>query len=86
MLYISVNPETEMRTDDDATVHDQVLWAMHCSGMEDLLQYISNAKSESQFCMHILEIISLMFREQTPEQLTSAGVARSLSEKEKDEQ
>ncbi|KAG1647989.1 Protein timeless [Nymphon striatum] len=86
VLYVSVNPEVEMRTDDDATIHDQVLWALHLSGMEDLLLYICNSESEKQFCMHTLEIISLIFREQTPEQLASAGFTRSISEKEKDEQ
>ncbi|KAG1667485.1 Protein timeless [Nymphon striatum] len=86
VLYVSVNPDVEMRTDDDATIHDQVLWALHLSGMEDLLLYICNSESEKQFCMHTLEIISLIFREQTPEQLASAGFTRSISEKEKDEQ
>ncbi|KAG1647987.1 Protein timeless [Nymphon striatum] len=85
-LPTSPSLQVEMRTDDDATIHDQVLWALHLSGMEDLLLYICNSESEKQFCMHTLEIISLIFREQTPEQLASAGFTRSISEKEKDEQ
>ncbi|KAG1649884.1 Protein timeless [Nymphon striatum] len=44
VLYVSVNPDVEMRTDDDATIHDQVLWALHLSGMEDLLLYICNSE------------------------------------------
>ena len=38
--------------------------AIHVSGMEDLLLYIASSEDERQLCMHILEIVSLMFREQ----------------------
>jgi timeless len=54
--------------------------------MEDLLLYLASADSERQFSLHVLEIISLMFREQTPEQLASAGGPRALSERERDQQ
>ena len=40
------------------------LRAIHVSGMEDLLLYIASSDDERQLCMHILEIVSLMFREQ----------------------
>ena len=55
---------SERRTDDDASVHDQILWVMHKSGMEDLLLYVASAENETQYCLHVLEIVSLMFREQ----------------------
>jgi len=32
--------------------------------MEDLLLYLASSEDETQFCLHVLEIISLMFREQ----------------------
>lgn len=38
--------------------------AMHSSGMEDLLLYLASSDDERQFSFHILEIVSLMFREQ----------------------
>ena len=34
------------------------------SGIEDLLLYLASSDDERQFAFHILEIISLMFREQ----------------------
>ncbi|XP_064594960.1 protein timeless homolog [Liolophura sinensis] len=85
ILHVPPNPQQEKRTDDDASIHDQVLWALHVSGMEDLLLYIASSDDERQYCVHVLEIISLMFREQTPELLAHAGVQRSLTEKEKDQ-
>lgn len=50
--------------DDDASVHDKLLWAIHMSGMDDLLKFLASAQSEQQWSMHVLEIISLMFRDQ----------------------
>jgi hypothetical protein len=32
--------------------------------MEDLLLFIASSADETQYCLHVLEIISLMFREQ----------------------
>ena len=34
------------------------------SGLEDLLLYLGSSDDERQFAFHVLEIISLMFREQ----------------------
>lgn len=50
--------------DGDASVHDRVLWALHISGMDDLLKFLASAQSEQQWALHVLEIISLMFRDQ----------------------
>lgn len=85
ILSVPASPEDEKRTDDDASVHDQVLWALHLAGFEDLLLYIASSENEQDLCMHALEIISLMLREQDPAQLAQAGLQRSQSEKEKDE-
>lgn len=85
VLHVPPNLDREQRTDDDASVHDQVIWAIHCSGLEDLLLYIASSEDERNFSMHVLEIVSLMFREQTPDMLATAGVSRSMTEKEKDE-
>ncbi|XP_078660707.1 protein timeless homolog isoform X2 [Branchiostoma floridae x Branchiostoma belcheri] len=85
ILHVPADPEEEKRTDDDASVHDQVLWAIHQSGFDDLLKFIASSDSEQQWCMHVLEIVSLMCREQTSEQLARAGQARSSGEKAQDE-
>ncbi|XP_045618399.2 protein timeless homolog [Procambarus clarkii] len=85
VLSVPASPEEEKRTDDDASVHDQVLWALHLAGFEDLLLYIASSENEQDLCMHVLEIISLMLREQDPSLLAMAGLQRSQSEKEKDD-
>lgn len=45
-------------------MHDRVLWALHISGMDDLLKFLASAQVEQQWALHVLEIISLMFRDQ----------------------
>uniref|UniRef100_A0A3Q4GX39 Timeless circadian clock n=1 Tax=Neolamprologus brichardi TaxID=32507 RepID=A0A3Q4GX39_NEOBR len=84
VLHVPANPSEEKKVDDDASVHDRVLWAIHMSGFDDLIKFLASAQSEQQWSMHVLEIISLMFRDQTPEALVSAGHARSAEEKKKD--
>ncbi|XP_033610217.1 protein timeless homolog [Cryptotermes secundus] len=85
VLQVPADPEVEKRTDNDASVHDQVLWALHQSGMVDLFLYIACSENEQQYYMHILEIVSLMLREQNPAQLADAAITRSVEEKERDE-
>ncbi|XP_028855333.1 protein timeless homolog [Denticeps clupeoides] len=84
VLHVPADPYEEKNVDDDASVHDKLLWAIHMSGMDDLLKFLASAQSEQQWSMHVLEVISLMFRDQTPEVLASAGHARSSQEKQKD--
>lgn len=45
-----------------------------------------SSMDEKQYYLHILEIVSLMFREQNPTSLASAALQRSMEEKLKDEQ
>uniref|UniRef100_A0A3P9PI13 Timeless circadian clock n=1 Tax=Poecilia reticulata TaxID=8081 RepID=A0A3P9PI13_POERE len=84
VLHVPADPCEEKKVDDDASVHDRVLWAVHMSGFDDLVKFLASAQSEQQWSMHVLEIISLMFRDQTPEVLVSAGHARSAEEKKRD--
>ncbi|VEL22775.1 unnamed protein product [Protopolystoma xenopodis] len=55
---------------DTGSVHDRILIALHHSGWNELLLFIANSEDEKGFAFHILEIISLMFREQ----IAGAGV------------
>ncbi|TRY66434.1 hypothetical protein DNTS_029844 [Danionella cerebrum] len=84
VLHIPADPYEEKNVDDDASVHDKLLWAVHISGLDDLIKFLACAQSEQQWSFHILEIISLMFRDQTPEVLATAGQIRSAQEKQKD--
>lgn len=85
ILHIVVDHKTDIRTDDDANVHDQLLWVMHKSGMEDLLLYLASA-NEEHFCMHVLEIVSLMFREQNAKELAAVGGEKSRYHRRKEEE
>ncbi|KAL5016963.1 hypothetical protein ScPMuIL_006552 [Solemya velum] len=86
VLHVPPNMAKEQRTDDDASTHDQLLWTMNNSGMEDLLLYGASSDEERQLSLHVLEIVSLMFRDRlSPEMLACAGVQRSMTEKENDE-
>ncbi|KAG7212904.1 hypothetical protein KM043_002254 [Ampulex compressa] len=83
---LQVSPDDdEKRTDNDATVHDEVLFALHASGTVDLLLFIASNSTEQQYHMQMLEIISIMLREQNASQLAESGLQRSTAEKEKDE-
>ncbi|XP_061840732.1 protein timeless homolog [Nerophis lumbriciformis] len=84
VLHVPADPLEEKKVDDDASVHDRLLWAIHMSGFDDLVKFLASAQSEQQWSMHVLEIISLMFRDQAPDTLVSAGHARSAEEKQRD--
>ncbi|VDK36544.1 unnamed protein product [Taenia asiatica] len=73
VLHISPDAATEHRTDDDVSVHDQLLWTIHISGWDDLLLFLANAKDElNVFAFHILEIASLMLREKFTEKRSTS--------------
>lgn len=64
VLHVPSSPDVEKRADNDASVHDQVLWSLQQAGILDLILYIIGAEDESQYHLHTLEIICLMYREQ----------------------
>ncbi|MGH0156594.1 UNVERIFIED_CONTAM: hypothetical protein FKN15_033762 [Acipenser sinensis] len=64
VLHVPADPSEEKSLDDDASLHDKLLWAIHMSGMDDLIKFLASSPSEHQWSMHILEVISLLFREQ----------------------
>lgn len=64
VLHVPSNPDAERRPDNDASLHDQVLWSLQQAGILDLILYIIGAEYEVQYHLHAMEIICLMFREQ----------------------
>lgn len=64
VLQVPANPEAECRADNDASVHDQVIWALQQSGILDLVLFIIASPDEQQFHLHCLEILCLLYREQ----------------------
>ncbi|KAM8977533.1 protein timeless homolog [Pelodytes ibericus] len=81
ILHVPADPEEEKHVDDDASTHDRVLWALHMSGMDDLVKFLASAETEQQWSMHVLETVSLMFRDQNSENLASTGQTRSATER-----
>ncbi|XP_011499954.1 PREDICTED: protein timeless homolog [Ceratosolen solmsi marchali] len=75
----------DKRMDNDTTVHDEVLFALHTSGISDLLVYIASTNVEQQYHMQILEIVSFLLQGQNPVKLAKAEMQRSAAEKEYDE-
>ncbi|XP_037944705.1 protein timeless homolog [Teleopsis dalmanni] len=86
VLQVPSSPDTECRGDNDASIHDQIIWALHQSGILDLVLFVISSSDEHQFHLHCLEIICLLFREQSAESLADALLQRSASEKQRDEQ
>ncbi|KAG8452506.1 hypothetical protein GDO86_004335 [Hymenochirus boettgeri] len=84
ILHVPPDPEEEKSVDDDASIHDRVLWAIHMSGMDDLIKFLASSESEQQWSMHVLETVSLMFRDQNAEHLSATGQARSAAERNTD--
>lgn len=62
-----------------------MLWALHQSGLVDLILYMSSTQNEQSYFMHNLEIVSLMLRDQEASELANVALERSTQEKEKDE-
>ncbi|XP_075381523.1 protein timeless homolog isoform X3 [Mycteria americana] len=84
VLHVPPDPTEEQSVDGDASVHDRVLWALHISGMDDLLKFLASAQAEQQWALHVLEIISLMFRDQSPEELAALGQGQAAAEHRED--
>ncbi|XP_045409581.1 protein timeless homolog isoform X3 [Lemur catta] len=84
ILHVPADLDQEKKIDDDASVHDQLLWAIHLSGLDDLLLFLASSPAEQQWSLHVLEIVSLMFRDQNPEQLAGAGQGRLAQERSTD--
>nr|QCH40580.1 timeout [Chilo suppressalis] len=85
VLHVPADLDKERRPENDASVHDQVLWALNQAGILDIILYMSS-ENEKQYFMHILEIISHLLREQNPSSLADAALQRSVDEKLRDEQ
>ncbi|CAF4815805.1 unnamed protein product [Pieris macdunnoughi] len=85
VLHVPADLDKERRPENDASIHDQVLWGLNQSGILDILLYMSS-ENEKQYFMHILEIITHLLREQNPSGLADAALQRSVDEKLRDEQ
>uniref|UniRef100_UPI00358E8A49 protein timeless homolog n=1 Tax=Myxine glutinosa TaxID=7769 RepID=UPI00358E8A49 len=81
VLHIPPNPTDKGVLDENMSVHDHVLWAVHMSGLDDILKFLASSPTEQHWALHTLEIVSLMFREQSASVLVMSGKPRSEQEK-----
>ncbi|XP_056642812.1 protein timeless homolog [Diorhabda sublineata] len=84
VLFVS-DDSIDKRPDNDASLHDQVLWALHHSGLLDIILYITTNPAEQGYFVYILEILFFMLRNQQPNELANAALQRSQREKIRDE-
>ncbi|XP_022644704.1 protein timeless homolog isoform X2 [Varroa destructor] len=75
--------EFNFKTDGDVSSHDRLLWALHLSGMDDLLIYMCAAQIEQSHTLYLIEILRLMLREQDAAFLASTGEQRPRGEVQK---
>ncbi|XP_058065592.1 protein timeless homolog [Anopheles bellator] len=85
VLQVPTNVEREQQLDDDASLHDRLLWSLHQTCTIDTVLYVLGSPLEQQYFMHSLEIMSLVYREQQPAALADATLQRRTAEKKEDE-
>lgn len=78
VLHVPSNPDAERRADNDASLHDQVLWSLQQAGILDLVLYIIGSEYEKQYHLHAMEIICLMFREQVSNSLIIVDISKLI--------
>lgn len=85
VLYVPSDRDSENRPDNDANLHDQVLWALKQSGMLDIVLYMASSTAEHTYYLHIIELLSFLLREQSPQILINCALERNRAEKRLDE-
>lgn len=63
----------------------QVIWTLRHAQITDILIYLVSSDDEEAYYIYVLEILSLLLREQNPEDLANAAPQRSETEKIRDE-
>jgi len=84
VLTIPADPAEEMRTDDEASLHDRLIMVMHLSGLEDLLLFIASSDTTKEYCLHLLELVSVMLRDTSGEVLAKTEATRNEEDRVKD--
>jgi len=82
VLHVSSQDEEDVIAGED-NVHDKLLISMKKACIYDILIYICQTEAEHEFAFHVLEIYSLIYREQTAESLATLNESLRLSEAEK---
>ncbi|XP_054167504.1 protein timeless homolog [Oppia nitens] len=80
ILHIPIDGQ-HMKAEVHTNPHDHLLQVLHSSGIADLILYLTNDDAHQEFCFHLIEIISLMFRDQSAE-----FIAKSVTNCQQNEQ
>lgn len=83
LLYTPGTPDDETKTADDISAHDKLIIAMHIAGFDNLIAYIAGTQKERNWCLHILEIISLMVKEHESESIAKVKVKSTVEDRKK---
>ncbi|GIY76214.1 protein timeless homolog [Caerostris darwini] len=84
ILHIPSDEIASFQIDDNLSPQDKILWNLHLSKIDAIILYLCANEDEYKYCLHVVEILSLMFREHSPELLATTNEIRSGTEKEKD--
>ncbi|CAF0814816.1 unnamed protein product [Adineta ricciae] len=80
---LSIKSERQISEESDINAHDLVLWSIHKSNMENLILYCGNKAQGDERIMNILEIVVLMLREQSAEELACTGEQQTKNKRQK---
>lgn len=72
LLHVPIDSYKDQSTNEDMNPHDRMIVMMRESGMSDMIMLLASSEDEGHFCFHVLEIVSLMMREQDPEFLVKS--------------
>ena len=68
VLHIPIDTNNDRTVaNNEMNPHDRIIEQLSTSGIIDLIIFLSNDDSHQEFCFHMIEIISLIFREQNAE-------------------
>lgn len=84
VLHIPADVEDIKRPDNYSTIHDKVLCALRESQILELLLFVSSNQNEEPYYLNLLEIFSLLLREQSPRVLARCNSDGSKEDKCKD--
>lgn len=68
VLHIPIDTSSDLTlANSEMNPQDRIIEQMSASGVIDLIVFLTNDDSHQEFCFHLIEIISLIFREQNAE-------------------
>jgi len=79
LLHTPATTEDFRKTNQELSSQDSLIWKIHSSDFDDLILYMVGSNDETQWMLHLTEIICLILKEQNAVQLASVGSTSSSS-------